>query len=238
MAPKTFILLALGIASLAACAPEAAAPDLADDEFADNSAFDPNLILTDEFYLDVSMTVEEMERYLETGPYYGCQRIWLADEVVNGVSAAELIVTVSEERGINPLMVLARMQVEQSLISKATRPANTDYALGCHDPVFDPDYPNGLTPRMRPLDVQLECATDTLINRFRDSVNGKGQWRKGVPNTTEDGIEVTPANDATAALYAYTPHVAEGSGGAWLVWSVTNKFDRHLQALRSGAACR
>lgn len=238
--PLLFAVLA--VMPLVACAPATPADDFPGEAELDDRAteFDKNNVLSDEFYLDVSMTVGEMEQFLETGPYFGCQPVWLRDEVVDGQSVAKLIVEISADRGVNPLMVLARMQVEQSLISKAERPANTDYALGCHDPVYDSNYPNGKTPRMAPFDVQLECATETLMNRFRDSVEGKGHWVKGVTRVTGHGesIPVTPANHATAALYAYTPFVGEKTGGNWLVWSVTTKYERHLQALRDGTACR
>ena len=39
----------------------------------------------------------------------------------------------------------------------------------------------------------------------------------------------TPANHATATLYAYTPWVLVGSGGTWLAWNVTRKYERYAE---------
>jgi len=56
------------------------------------------------------------------------------------------------------------------------------------------------------------------------SVDGSGQWRKGHTSRTLDPTNVTPATNATAALYAYTPWVLPYRGGNWLVWNVTRKM--------------
>src|SRR6185503_10451750 len=53
--------------------------------------------------------------------------------------------------------------------------------------------------------------------------------RMGKTKTSLDGLSVTPANHATAALYAYTPWVLTGQGGNWLVWNVTKKFVHHVE---------
>lgn len=233
------MLCAVVGAFVGACVGEQSYTPIEDTDRSDEGGtiFNSNRILEDDFYTDSSMTAAQMQEFLEVGPY-NCRPVWLADEEVNGIPASDLIIDASKNAGVNPLMVLARVQVEQSLISKSETPFDTDHALGCHDPISDPEYPNGLTPRIAPLDMQLECATATLRNRFQDSVDRTGAWQKGVEKLTLDKIAVTPENHATAALYAYTPFVAEGTGGNWLVWNVSNKFERHFSNLRNGEACK
>ena len=40
---------------------------------------------------------------------------------------------------------------------------------------------------------------------------------------------VTPANHATASLYAYTPWVLVGRGGNWLVWNISKKYVKYAE---------
>ena len=51
---------------------------------------------------------------------------------------------------------------------------------------------------------------------------------KGLPKDTLDYYRIVPESHATAALYAYTPWVLQGSGGTWLAWSIARQFDRHV----------
>jgi hypothetical protein len=44
-------------------------------------------------------------------------------------------------------------------------------------------------------------------------------------STTLDGVAVTPKDDSTAALYQYTPVVAQNqAGGNWLFWNLWRKY--------------
>ena len=67
-----------------------------------------------------------------------------------------------------------------------------------------------------------------LSGKAAESAGGTGAWRKNHATRTSDSLMVTPRNDATAALYAYTPWVLQGTGGNWLVWNVTRKFLKHF----------
>jgi hypothetical protein len=150
----------------------------------------------------------------------------LASESIDGVPAAEVIVDVAAAEGINPLILIARMQVETSLVSKAVRPTQhmIDRALGC-------GCPDGgsCSSSFRGLAGQLQCGAHTLRRWYDASIDGSGEWRKGHSKRTLDPRTVTPANHATATFYAYTPWVLVGRGGTWLAWNVTRKFLRHAQ---------
>lgn len=187
------------------------------------ATFNPNHIVSDSFYNDTTLvTVADIQRVLEESPYG--ERSWLADYSVGDVSAAEAIVQASTDNGINPIMTLARMQVESSLVSR--RPASQtriDFALGCGCPDS-----TGCSDRYRGLDKQIACATQTMRRLYDRSVDGTAEWRMGLEGETHDHRLVTPHGHATAALYGYTPWVNENTAGNWLVWNVTRRVTIRL----------
>lgn len=188
------------------------------------STFDRHDVLSDELFGDVtSLDAAAVQAFLEATPYD--RRSWLADELVDGRPASEVIVEVAVGFELSPLMLLARLQVERSLIGKEARPSDhaVNYAMGCgcfDGAACDPDY--------KGFDTQLTCAAHTLRRWYDESAAGTGHWRKDKTRRSEDDYAVTPVNHATASLYAYTPWVLPGRGGNWLVWNVTRKFHRAL----------
>ncbi len=230
------LLLVLGLAAVLAngCAAEMDPGDPADefdysteaDGKSDGASFNQHDVLSDELFTNASaMTAADVQSFFESSPYNN--RSWLADYSVNGVSAAQLIVDAAEAQQIHPLMLIARMQVEASLVSKTVKPSQSrvDKALGCGCPDG-----GGCSSSFRGFGPQMQCGAETLRKWFDASVDGTGQWRKGVSRKSLDPRTVTPANHATASLYAYTPWVLVGSGGNWLVWNVTRKYVRHAEA--------
>jgi hypothetical protein len=192
-------------------------------------AFDRNRVMDDAFFVDANaVSAEQVQVFLERTPYGRGRRCFLADTRVGGRLAAAAIVEGAQSQGINPIVMLARMQVEKGLISKSRDPGGrtVDYAFGCGCPDGKP-----CNPTYRGLDRQIECAARTLRRHYDASVDGTGAWRRGQARQTLDPIAVTPHNHATASLYAYTPWVLVGKGGNWLVWNVTRRFAQHFQEL-------
>lgn len=186
--------------------------------------FDRHDVMSDGFFTNTDLlTADEMQGLLENTPYG--RRCFLADETVGGRRVADVLVETARREGLNPLLLLARMQVEKSLISQSTSPGGNrvSYAFGC-------GCPDGraCNPAYKGLDRQIECGARTHMRLFRASQDGSGGWRQGHTRRSLDPLSVTPANHATAALYAYTPWVLQGRGGNWLVWNVTNRFVDHL----------
>jgi hypothetical protein len=191
------------------------------------ATFDKQRIMDDAFFVaSESVGEAEVQRFLERTPYGS--RCFLADEHIDGRTAAAEIVAGARSEGINPVVLLARMQVEKSLISKTSRPSarSVDYAFGCGCPdgrACDPAY--------RGLRRQVACAARTLRRHFDGSIAGTSPWVMGRSKRTLDRVRVTPSNHATASLYSYTPWVLSGRGGNWLVWNVTTKFARGFAQL-------
>lgn len=188
------------------------------------AVFDADDVMGDDLFTG-DMEVASVQAFLEDSPYGN--RSWLASHTVNGVAASQLIVDAARAEHINPLILLSRMQVESSLVSKTVTPSQgrINAALGC-------GCPDGGTcsAAYRGLAAQLQCGAHTMRRWFDGSVDGSGEWEKDKPKKTLDPKTVTPANHATASLYAYTPWVLVGRGGNWLVWNVTRKYVRHAEA--------
>lgn len=183
-------------------------------------SFDAKLIVDDLLFENAdAVTLAALQDLLEHSPYGN--RSFLADEVVDGRPFSEVLLEVAQAHELNPVLLLTRMQVEKSLVSKTKRPSanSVDFALGCGCPDG-----SSCNPAFRGLDQQLDCGADVLREHFDGSVAGTGAWVKGKAKKTLDGRTVTPASHATASFYAYTPWVLQGSGGNWLVWNVTRKY--------------
>lgn len=214
-------------------APAGATPGVPD-------AFDRDHLMDDGFYEASDWaTAAEVQRFLERTPWE--RPSWLAREVVVLVTelprgpmpVSEAIVRTAQAHAINPVLLLARMQIEKSLVSATTPPPPSAraFALGCEKPT--PAYPNGRDPAFASLEVQLECAASTLAKQFARARTGKGKFVVWGTTTTEDGVAVRPAEAATSALYAYTPiEGTKARNGNWLVWTVTRRFAAALRAQR------
>lgn len=184
------------------------------------AVFDADLLFDDATFTDTdAVTVAAVQGLLESTPYGS--RSFLADEVVRGEPFSKVLVDVAAAKQLNPILLLVRLQVEKSLVSKATRPSGNavDFALGCG--CADGKACN---EAYRGLDAQLSCAAGTLRTHFDGSVAGSGAWRLGVAKKTLDPQSVVPGSHGTAALYAYTPWVLEDEGGNWLVWNISRKY--------------
>lgn len=232
-------MLTLLVLTLAACAmepddlsevdqePEDFIVDTADGK-ADGvpATFDANTIVSDPMLTTVdAMSITDVQAFFDESPY--SNRSWLASYSESGESAAQMVVDAATLHGVNPLMLIARMQVETSLVSKTTRPTQRmiNRALGC-------GCPDGAAcnPAYAGLRKQLDCGARVMRRWYDGSSDGTGLWVRGVAKSTLDPRRVTPTNHATASLYAYTPWVLVNRGGNWLAWNVTRKYVRHAEA--------
>jgi hypothetical protein len=187
------------------------------------AVFDRNNIMDDVVFGTAAVDTQALQAFLENSPYG--TRSWLADTQLDGMRFADDVYAIAQAHGIDPIVLLARMQVESSLVSATVRPSKSriDTALGCGCPDS-----SGCSSAYVGLSGQLRCAADVLAGKYDESNAGTGAWRKGHTSRTSDPLSVTPKSNATAALYAYTPWVLQGRGGNWLVWNVTRKFLKHF----------
>ena len=199
---------------------------------ADGHLFDRDHVIDDFAFEDGAMLGEaDIQAFLEDTPYG--RRSPLADMALDdGRSVAAHMGEAAMTFGISPLVLLTRMQVEQSLISAdgSLSPSRLDKGLGCGCP--DDGW---CASALSGLSTQLVCAAELLRDYLGDLDAGDATitgWKVGVSKEALDGVTVTPANRATAALYTYTPWTLPYEGGNWLHWNIYRKFSAHAFAGR------
>jgi len=185
-------------------------------EYTERVAFNKNLVLEDLELTDwQSMTTAEVQAFLEVTPY-GWRSV-LADHVSNGVSAAESFILAAQTHHINPLVLLTRVQLEQSLIGKQTATQTAlNWAMGCGCPDNQ-----ACNPAYKGFDKQIACSA-SRFRSYLDDIAATGKtvsgWGPNITKTSLEGSSVTPQNAATAAIYTYTPWVSSAENHV-KIWS-------------------
>ncbi len=188
------------------------------------AAFNQNYILSDNDLTDKdAMSLSRVQQFLES------QNSALATYTTNALGgttkrASDIIFDAAQYWKISPKYLITRMQVEQSLItstSPTTRQLDwaTGYAVcdscSTDDPSIQP-YKGFFN--------QVNWAARRIRQTYLPGLESNGMtlsgWGPGITKTTSEGDVVTPLNDATAAMYTYTPHVH----GNYLVWTVWNRW--------------
>ena len=183
------------------------------------AVFDRNNIMDDSVFTAAqAVNGNAVQAFLEASPY---GKSWLATATLDGMRFSDDLIAIATAQNIDPIVLLARMQVESSLVSATTTPSQSriDAALGCGCPDA-----SACSDQYSGLSRQLRCAAEVLSSKFAESQSDSGLWNKGKTRNTDDPLAVTPGSNATAALYAYTPWVLLNTGGNWLVWNVSRRF--------------
>ena len=175
-------------------------------EYAPRVNFDRHRVLEDDELTDWdALTVAEVQDFLQNNPY-GWTSV-LANHTTGGKSAAQAIIDAATLHQINPIVILTRVQLEQSLIGKSSASQNAlNWAMGCGCPDNQP-----CNPAYKGFGKQIKCMA-SLFRSYLDDLEGGGStiagWRVGQGKTTLDNYTVTPVNAATASIYTYTPWVS------------------------------
>lgn len=171
--------------------------------------FNPNNIISDYVFTDSrGLTLDGVQQFLSRG-FLGTHKT--TDFEGNVKSAAEIIYESSLRYGVNPKVLIVLLQKEQSLItSKAPTQKQLDWATGyavCDSCAMD----DPRIARWKGFGKQVNSAAAQFTQGYfadieeKGSVNGK--FGPGIPVEVTGQI-IVPQNAATAALYAYTPHIA------------------------------
>ena len=183
--------------------------------------FNPEFIISDyDLTNPFTMDVNQIQQFLERG--------YLGDYVTEdweGVqrTAADIIWRSSQFNGINPKFLLVLLQKEQSLIeddSPTDRQLDwaTGYAVCDSCSKDDPSI-----QRWKGFGKQINSAalqfTDGYLEDIETTGTTQGKYGPGVSVKVDDTM-ITPANAATASLYAYTPHIHgnENFAKIWHRW--------------------
>lgn len=123
-----------------------------------------------------------------------------------GRSAAQIIADAARSNGLNPIVILATIQKEESLVDSNT---NFDYrvnwAMGygiCDS--CSPDDPQ--VQKYRGFTNQINYGAWQLRYNYNYWAANGSDWNVG-RTMIIDGLAVRFANRATSALYRYTPHL-------------------------------
>lgn len=179
--------------------------------------FQKNFILSDHEFRDSnSLSLKGIKNFLiEKG---GVLQDYVTTNVSGEtVSAAEIIYDTAQTYDLNPKVLLVLAEKESSAITGTSLNSYImDWTLGyavCDG--CSKDDPN--VAKYSGLAKQFDAAGDRIANSYLADLKDHGStisgWGPSIPKTTIDGIEVTPVNDATAALYTYNPCVGAYGGG-------------------------
>jgi nucleoid-associated protein YgaU len=167
--------------------------------------FQKDYLISDSTLTDSStMTVAQIQKFLES-------RKSVLAKPYRGSSPAKMIYDAAKKYGINPQVLLTRLQCEQGLISKKTATQKQlDWALGvgCYDS-------GNWNQKFKGFDKQIEYAAQTY-RRHYDAA--KARLDRGEKITMNiDGQQVTVKNAATYSFYKYCPHF-QGNKLFYDVW--------------------
>jgi hypothetical protein len=185
-------------------------------------AFDPNYIISDSELTDAySMDLNQIRAFLTSRGALGDMR--LADYAGRTRWASDIIWYAAQNHTINPKVLLVMLQKEQSLIEdEDPTQKQLDWAMGygvCDDCSMD----DPAVQRWQGFGKQVNSAalqfTEGYLADIEEDGVTAGKYGPGVP-VTISGETVTPENAATAALYAYTPHLHGNQNFAalWQAW--------------------
>jgi len=178
--------------------------------------FNPNYVISDEELQDAgSMTRADIELFLDQkGSYLRNYRT--EDKDGKKRKASDIIYRTSQEYQISPKYLLVKLQKEQSLITD-TDPTQKqlDWATGygvCDSCSMD----DPKIQKYKGFGNQVDHAAG-IMRWYYDNSESQSWIKQANKTYTIDNKQVTPANDATAFLYTYTPHI-QGNENFWKLW--------------------
>jgi hypothetical protein len=219
-------LAVLALAWACSSDPESTVLQQQDLDLPDGGAtFDKNNLIDTPSFVDYqALDSVQIQQFLKKTPYD--RPSFLSTYQSNGDRAADAIAKSARTYRINPIVLLVRLQMTQGLIGTREYPIPTDrveyvFRCGC-------TATKKCDPALAGLDRQLDC----LARAFREaldavSANGStaGGWAPDKQGITLDGEKVTPANEATAALYQILPFVGDANKSAnWLFWNIYQNY--------------
>ncbi len=186
---------------------------------AGSSGLGPERLLSDADMTNTSaMSREDVQAFLSRG---SLQHYITKDAFGVKRSAADIIMQASLAFQLNPQLLLVTLQKEQSLVEDSSPSQNQlDWAMGyaiCDDCAkSDPRL-----QKYRGFGNQVYQAAKHFRDAYLTNLETNGTTTSGYGPGIEsiiDGTALIPQNNATAALYTYTPHL-HGNLNFMAIWS-------------------
>lgn len=185
-----------------------------------DNGFNPDYIISDyEILAYDSMNQEEIQSFLEDKKSF-LATYSATDPDGKSWKASEIIYNRAQANKISPKFILVLLQKEMGLIEdEAPKTSQIDWATGygCPDG-------GGCNERWRGLWKQINSATLQFYDYLENPQDYKYQkgstyiFTNKYSTIVEGSVTVTPANNATAGLYNYTPHVYNGNYNFYQIW--------------------
>ena len=177
------------------------------------------------------MSISRIQNFLDSKGSFG--NVTITDPWGSAKTAAQIIYDAAQYWQISPQYLLVRLQIEQSLITDPTisqRQLDWATGYGVCDSCSTSD-PNVI--KYKGFFNQANWAaraiqSDNYLGGLQTRGTTISGWAPGITKTITDTFgtfSVTPANDATAAMYTYTPHVYNANYSLWYYmtkWFHTN----------------
>ncbi len=181
-------------------------------------AFNPNYIISDAELTDAqAMDRNQIQAFLERGTLAEYQT---EDWEGRTRYASDIIWRAAQQNGINPRFLLVLLQKEQSLVEDPD-PTTKQYDWATGYGVCDScSMSDAGVSRWQGFGKQVNSAAMQFIEGYMADIETYGitAGKYGTGITIDiDGTDVTPFNAATAAMYAYTPHL-HGNSNFVAIW--------------------
>jgi hypothetical protein len=159
--------------------------------------------LTDAQLVDsATLTVSQIRDFLSSKGSYFANTVSDVDGV--SIDLSTLIAQAAAQYQINPQVLLTTLQKESVGVTTSTRPSDARMALLMG--AGSPSTARGQIARA----AQLFRSYQDDLAAGGTTVSG---WKAGVAKTTLDGVVVTPATNAVAGQFTYTPYAGAQWGG-------------------------
>lgn len=165
-----------------------------------NAQYNTNWMPDSVFTGELTVTISQIRNFLASQG--SCMASPIQDSDGKIIDVPTLVYEASKRYDINPKVILATMQKEQSAITRCPSSAARAFLMGANVPS---------TARAQ-IDLGTKYFRDYLTE-LQTTGRTRSGWMVGVPKTTVDGVTVSPASRAVAALFTYTPYAGTVWGG-------------------------
>lgn len=181
--------------------------------------FNPAHIISDfEILAYDSMALDEIKEFLNNKAGYLATASF-ADSDGKIMTTAEIIYDRAITNKVSPKFIIVLLQKEQSMIEDKNPTQNQlDWATGygCPDSAPCNTRWQGFWKQVNSASLQFRDYMDNpQLYTYR---SGKTYTFSNPYSENKEPTQVTPVNQATAALYNYTPHVYNGNYNFWKIW--------------------
>ncbi|MBU0636694.1 MAG: hypothetical protein ABH818_00500 [Patescibacteria group bacterium] len=197
------------------------------------NAFNPNNIISDFEILDyTSMNLNDIKKFLQNKNSY-LTNYSCIDPDKKTMSVPEIIYDRAINNKISPKLILVLLQKEQSLIEDNNpNQKQLDWATGygCPDNASCNQRWQGFWKQINSASLQFRDYMDNP-HLYAYKANNTYTFTNPYGTINKEPVLVTPENQATAALYNYTPHVYNGNYNFYKLWQryfTNNYFDGSL----------